>query len=79
MELNEDRIVDFLEAAALRGPQVGTFVRDQVLKRFGSVAPSIRVNFVPTPKRNPDGTRVLEASDSATLVSGTYTCTGAKS
>lgn len=65
MEINENRIQDFLEAAALRGPQVKQFVRDEVFKRFGAAAPNIQINFVPTPKRNPDGTRVLEAQNSA--------------
>jgi hypothetical protein len=61
MELNENRIQDFLDAAAQRGPQVKQFVRDQVFRRFGAAAPNIQINFVPPPKRNPDGTRVLDA------------------
>jgi hypothetical protein len=61
MEINENRIQDFLEAAALRGPLVKQFVRDQVFKRFGAAAPNIQISFVAPPKRNPDSTRVLEA------------------
>jgi hypothetical protein len=61
MELTEDRIADFIEAAARRGPQVGEFVRDQALKRFGGRPPDIHVHFVDPPKRNLDGTRELSA------------------
>ena len=65
MEITESRIQEFLDAAAKRGPQVGQFIRDQVNKRFGCAAPNISVHFVPAPKRNPDGTLLLEASSTA--------------
>ena len=47
IDLTENRIQEFLDAAALRGPQVGQFVRDQAMKRFGTTLPSIAVHFVP--------------------------------
>lgn len=70
MELNESRIQEFLDAAALRGPQVGEFVRDQALKRFGHSTPGIAINFVRTPKRNPDGTLLLEAENPSSFSLG---------
>jgi len=68
MELSEDRIGDFIEAAARRG--VGEFVRDQALKRFGGRPPDIHVHFVDSPKRDADRARkLLDASNSAALQS----------
>jgi hypothetical protein len=46
IDLTENRIQEFLDAAALRGPQVGQFVRDQALKRFGQAVPNIQISFV---------------------------------
>jgi hypothetical protein len=42
MELTKERIADFIEAAALRPPDVGQFVRDQAMKRLGPRLPRSR-------------------------------------
>jgi hypothetical protein len=60
MDITESRIEEFIDAAAKRGPQVGQFLRDRALRRFGHTAPNIQINFVSPPKRNPDGTLLLE-------------------
>jgi hypothetical protein len=67
MELTKERIADFIEAAALRPPDVGQFVRGQAMKWFGAAAPAISINFVSPPKRNPGGTLMLEAGNSTSL------------
>lgn len=46
IDLTENRIEEFLDAAKLRGPQVGDFVREQVVKRFGNPVPNLTVQFV---------------------------------
>jgi hypothetical protein len=51
IDLTEDRIREFLDAAKLRGPQVGDFVREQVTKRFGNPTPNLTINFVKPPAR----------------------------
>jgi hypothetical protein len=62
MDITESRIEEFVDAVAKRGPQVGQLLRDRALKTFGHAAPNIQINFVPAPKRNPDGTRALPDS-----------------
>jgi hypothetical protein len=61
MELTKERISDFIEAAASRPPDVGQFVRDQAMKRFGAVAPAISINFVSPPTRDALGNLVVPA------------------
>jgi hypothetical protein len=60
MELTKDRISDFIEAAALRTPDVGLFLRDQAQQRFGFVLLNFAVNFVKPPQRDERGNLLLE-------------------
>jgi hypothetical protein len=80
MDITESRIEEFVDAVAKRGPQVGQLLRDRALKTFGHAAPNIQINFVPRPKRNPDGTLVLEAQnmtrDDAQMVTASTTGAG---
>lgn len=61
IDLTENRIREFIDAAAERGPQVGKLLRDEGLKRFGQTTPNIQINFVPPPKLDGHGNLVLQA------------------
>ena len=60
MEMTKERVVDFIEAAALRPPDVGLLIRDESAKRFGSVIPALTINFVKPPEK-----KLLEAASQA--------------
>jgi hypothetical protein len=46
IDITESRIREFFDAAKLRAPQLGSFVRDQAIEQFGQELPKLQINFV---------------------------------